>query len=293
MRYEGLTALVIFFAGFIFAPAASAQQKNKQHQKWEYKIIDTCNFEDPKRDMQQLGEEGWELVTTDLAPEGRCAIRYFKRPKGADSKPVAKQPPQKPTAPQCSLPLGKAPTVRGLRLGMSSEELMSFFHPNTKSIVEYALKNADSPPNYGLAAFEISGFNGESKEVKEKFAGVHYLRFKTLDGRVVEISVSYDMRSPQLYTSWTINEWTAKISNTFGLTGADNWQSSQNKNERTLKCDEFEVVVSVVPYQNPIFLGVGAGFSTTYMTITDPSYRRVIEQRAKTDREKKQREFVF
>lgn len=158
---------------------------------------------------------------------------------------------------------------------------------------EAAIKKADSPPNYGLAAFQFYTFISESKEVKEKFAGVDNLRFKTFDGRVVEISVSYDMRSPQLYTSWTIDEWTAKVSNTFGLTGAVNWQSSQNKNGRTLKCNEFEVVVSVVPFPNPNLPGVRSGYSATYMKITDPSYRRVIEQRAKTDREKNQREFVF
>ena len=48
MRYEGLMALAIFFVSFPIAPPAIAQQKSKQFQKWEYKIVNTCNPEESK-----------------------------------------------------------------------------------------------------------------------------------------------------------------------------------------------------------------------------------------------------
>src|SRR5262249_15351546 len=291
MRYEGLMALAIFFVSFPFAPPAFAQQKSKQLQKWEYKTVNSCNSEDRKIDIQQLGEEGWELVSTDV---GDCLYYYFKRPKGADSKQVSKQPLQQPTAPQCSVPLDKAPTIRGLRLGMRADELLSLIatNYNSKFRAETVLKNAGAAPNYGLATFGIDVNSDVTKEAKEKFDGISGLDFMTLDGRVVSIRVIYGIGNPRLSTSWTIDEWTAKVSDTFSLPGANNWQSSQNKNLRTLKCKEFEVVASVSTQTNQNLLGVG-GSSWTYLTITDPSYRQVIEQRAKSDQEKKQREFVF
>ena len=125
--------MAIVFTGSPFAPAAFAQQKTMQQQKWEYKIVNSCDPKDRGTDIQQLGEEGWELVATDLAGENQCATRYFKRPKGSGSKQATKQPSQQSTAPQCSVPLDKAPPIRGLRLGMSVDELLSIFAPNTNS----------------------------------------------------------------------------------------------------------------------------------------------------------------
>jgi hypothetical protein len=60
---------------------------------------------------------------------------------------------------------------------------------------------------------------------------------------------------------------------------------------RTLKCKDLEIETRVVS-RGPLLPGVGR-YSSSNMTITDPSYRQVQEQRAKSDQEKKQREFVF
>ncbi len=284
----------IVFAGLLFAPTALAQQKTNQTQKWEYKIVNSCEPRDRGIDIQQLGEEGWELVATDLVGENQCATRYFKRPKGTGPKQVIKQPSQQSAAPQCSVPLDKAPTIRGLHLGMSADELLSLFAPdnNSKFQVETALKNASSVPNYGLATFTLSPSNATVMEVKEKFAGIDYFSFKTLDGRVVEMNVTYNMNRPDLYPSWTIDEWTAKVSNSFSLPGANNWEPSPSNYQRKLKCKEIEVEAAISPITYMTLPGIGI-YQAPRLTITDPSYRQVMEQRAKSDQEKKQREFVF
>src|SRR5262245_6350562 len=101
LRYGRLMAMTIVLAGAPFAPAALAQQNAKQPQKWEYKTFNSCSNADREIDIHQLGEEGWELVATEVAGENQCVTLYFKRPKGTDSKHVAKQAPQQSTAPKC------------------------------------------------------------------------------------------------------------------------------------------------------------------------------------------------
>jgi hypothetical protein len=295
MRYGRLMTMAIVFAGAPFAPAALAQQNTNQPQKWEYKIVNYCDPENQEIDkqqyIQQLGEEGWELASADtqiLGDATRCSVHYFKRPKGTESKQVAKRPPQ------CSVPLDRAPTIRGLRLGMNADELLSVVAPNNNSKIqaETALKNAGLAPNYGLATFSLSPRNAAMMEVREKFAGIRDLNFKTFDGRVVEINVTYNMRSPDLYPSWTIDEWTAKVSSAFSLPGSNYWEPSPGNDERKLKCKELEVDAAILPPSFAALPAIGI-YRTPSLTITDPSYRQVLDQRAKSDQEQKQREFVF
>jgi hypothetical protein len=300
MRYGRLMAVGIVFAGFLFAPAAIAQQNGNQLQKWDYMVVNYCDPENQDIDkqpyIQQLGEEGWELVSADtqiLGDGTRCPIHYFKRPKVVESKQVTKRAPQ-PAAPQCSVPLDRAPNIRGIHLGMSADELLSVIAPgnNSKLQAETALKNAGLAPNYGLAIFTLSPRNAAMMEAKEKFAGINRIGFKTFDGRVVEINVIYSMRSPDLYPSWTIDEWVGKVSNAFGLPGLNNWEPSPSNDQRRLKCKELEVEAAIVSPGYTILPALGI-YRTPSLTITDPSYRQVLDQRAKSDQEQKQREFVF
>src|SRR5262249_42508635 len=177
---------------------------------------------------------------------------------------------------------------------MSADELLPLVQANTtlKLRAETALKEAGSAPNYGMATFRLSPDDAAMAEVKEKFAGVSDVAFKTLDGRVVEISVNYDINKPRLYPSWTIDEWTAKVSNTYGLPGSNNWEPSPSDNQRKLKCKELEIEAAIFPNSYTTLPGLGR-YQAPRLTITDPSYRQVMEQRAKSDQEKKRREFVF
>jgi uncharacterized protein DUF4177 len=295
MRYGRLMAMAIIFAGAPFAPAALAQQNINQPQKWEYKVVNYCDPEnqaiDEREIIQYLGEEGWELVSADtrhVNETTRCMVHYFKRPEGVESKQITKRQPQ------CSVPLDRAPTIRGLRLGMSADELLSLlaFNNNSRLPVETALKNAGLAPNYGLATFTLSPRDSTMMEVREKFAGINNFSFTTFDGRLVEIHVAYSRRSPDLYPSWTIDEWTAKISSSFSLPGANYWEPSSSNDQRTLKCKGLEVEAVINPPIYTIFPALGI-YRTPSLTIIDPSYRQVLDQRVKSDQEMKQREFVF
>lgn len=298
MRYGRLTAIAVVFASFSFATTAHAQQNINQAQKWEYLVINYCDPENQDIDkqlyLQLLGEEGWELVSADtqiLGDGTRCPTQYFKRPKGAESTQVAKR---QPPPPRCSVPLDKAPTIRGLHLGMNADEVLSVLAPgaNSKFQAETALRNAALAPNYGLATFSLYPRNAAVMESKEKFAGVNRIDFKAFDGRIVEINVIYSMRSPDLYPSWTIDEWTARVSSAFSLPGANYWELSPISEERTLKCKELEIEAAIVSPANTILPALGA-YRTPSLTIIDPSYRQVLDQRVKSDQQQKQREFVF
>jgi hypothetical protein len=48
-------------------------------QKWEYKLV--WSLSEPK--MNQLGEEGWELVAAVVPSSTDTIAFYFKRPKVA------------------------------------------------------------------------------------------------------------------------------------------------------------------------------------------------------------------
>jgi len=295
MRYGRLMAMGIVFVSSTFAPAALAQQNANQPQKWEYKVVNYCDPEnqaiDEREIIQYLGEEGWELVSADtrqVSETTRCPVHYFKRPGGFESKQITKRQPQ------CSVPLDRSPSIRGLRLGMSADELLSLlaFNNNSRLPVETALKNAGLAPNYGLATFTLSPRDSTMMEVREKFAGIYNFSFTTFDGRLVGIHVTYSRRSPDLYPSWTIDEWTAKISSSFSIPGASYWEPSSSNDQRTLKCKGLEVEAVINPPVYTIFPALGI-YRTPSLTIIDPSYRQVLDQRVKSDQENKQREFVF
>ena len=295
MRYGRLMAVGIVFVSSTFASAALAQQNANQPQKWEYKVVNYCDPEnqaiDEREIIQYLGEEGWELVSADtrhVSETTTCLVHYFKRTGGVESNQITKRQPQ------CSVPLDRAPSIRGLRLGMSADELLSLlaFNNDSRLPVETALKNAGLAPNYGLATFRLSPRDSTMMEVREKFAGINNFSFTTFDGRLVEIHVTYSRRSPDLYPSWTIDEWTAKISSSFSLPGANYWEPSSSNDQRTLKCKGLEVEAVINPPVYTIFPALGI-YRTPSLTIIDPSYRQVLDQRVKSDQENKQREFVF
>jgi hypothetical protein len=295
MRYRRLMAMAIVFSGATFAPAALAQQSGAQPQKWEYKIVNYCDQEnqgiDQRDYIERLGEEGWELVSADTLPASetiRCPIQYFKRPKSAYPRQATK--PQ----PQCSVPLDKTPNIRGIHLGMGADELLSLLAPNNNSKlrIENALNNAGPAPNYGVANFTLSPRESAMMETKEKFAGVNFFSFTTFDGRVVEIKVTYDKSRPDIYPSWTIDEWTAKISSAFSLPGPQFWEPFPNDDQRILKCKGLEVEAAVFYSGYPTIPALGI-HRTPSLMIIDPSYYQALDQRVKYYQELKQREFVF
>ena len=70
-----VVAVLAFAAGFAW-PMATAQEPNGAVQKWEYRLVTT---HDELRLVNELGNEGWELVT--VVGGGRLETAYMKRKK--------------------------------------------------------------------------------------------------------------------------------------------------------------------------------------------------------------------
>ena len=83
------------------------RKENKVIKKWEYKVEEAnvlsedtygeqTRFANFEHILNKMGQEGWELASTDLHIEARKpTILIFKRPKNDLSVAFLKQPRQK------------------------------------------------------------------------------------------------------------------------------------------------------------------------------------------------------
>src|SRR5690242_2998343 len=103
--------------------------------------------------------------------------------------------PQAPAQPQntskCSLTAAQAPAIRGIRLGMSTEEIVSIFPGSSqRPEIKMALESSEGYPNYGVARlyFQLLTY---PTVAKDRFAGIDGISVTLFDGRVAELRVNY------------------------------------------------------------------------------------------------------
>lgn len=177
---------------------------------------------------------------------------------------------------RCSLTETNSPSVRGLRLGMSTEQLLALFPGSTKKWAkepkdmretrEKARAANNSEPWY-------LGFDPANDAAKEQFDGVDSVSVALYKGRVMDLNVVYGG------TTWrNIDEWVAKLSETFKLPGTQDWAVGPSENpNKVLKCDGIEIEAALQ----------GGGSS---IRIRSTEYLRAIQERTNGG-ENKRREF--
>lgn len=137
---------------------------------------------------------------------------------------------------RCSLTEATAPGVRGLKLGMSVEQVSALFPGSTKrKDTRDALAKAKTAGEVVYVTFEPSdGGKDQNVDVASVSAGFN-------KGRVIALSVQY------LGPEWrNVDEWIAKLSETLGLPGVNNWQPGPSENpNKILRCSGVEVEASV------------------------------------------------
>jgi hypothetical protein len=191
-------------------------------------------------------------------------------------RPEPPPPPQKPT---CKLTLAQAPVIRGLRLGMTNDELFAIFPANEREEFDRAqqLKKAELHPNYGYASFQ---FNPSNYATKDRFTGVGSLTLGLFDRKVVYISSTYS-NTPQFDRTGQLMEI---IPRQFGLPEFKAWpgyaESWEHWNSPSLSCDGFTFQVSAV---------VGS----LSISLTDPTYKKIADERKKAGLAKKLGEFKW
>jgi hypothetical protein len=135
----------------------------------------------------------------------------------------------------CTLTLAGAPDIKGIRLGMTADEVLALF-PGSKEDAEVRADLSATRP-FGVSGFLIRVAKYESKE---KFAGINQITFKLLDGRVSSFTLGYN--GPE-YSH--VDKFVAKFIEGKNLPAADQWEAyvGMDNNLKILKCTEFEIRV--------------------------------------------------
>jgi hypothetical protein len=87
--------------------------------------------------------------------------------------------------PTCELTLAEAPLINGLKLGMTSDEVLALF-PGSREDAEIRSTLSGPPSKFGTSSFVITPNLYESKE---KFSGMSQITLRLLAGRVSNFTV--------------------------------------------------------------------------------------------------------
>jgi hypothetical protein len=172
----------------------------------------------------------------------------------------------------CSLKLVQSPEIRGIRLGMTSEQLLTLFpeEANRNGITE-AIKQSQRVDKYGVARFDL---RPDIKTVNPRWTGVNYITIELTDERVTSFHISY--AGPE----WkSVDQLVAKLSEVFRLPDVASWEPG-DESRKSLKCNGF--VVDVYAFR-------GAG--ENWVRVQDTSAPRLVEDRRRTAKEKERQAF--
>ena len=179
--------------------------------------------------------------------------------------------------PKCNLVETNSPAIRGIRLGMTLEQLFALFPGSSdRAEVKLALEKAKSPKGYDVAElyFQPSTFAN-----KDQFAGIDWILITSYKNQVRAITVNYIGPSSDGPRWRTVDKWIAKLSEAFGLPEAKHWVVANDINTRKfLTCNEFEIEASI---EN----GTGA------ITLRNPRFLKEVQDRVKAEEEKKRNQF--
>jgi hypothetical protein len=141
--------------------------------------------------------------------------------------------------PKCNLTEATSPNISGLRLGMSTQQLLALF-PNAgkRRDIKDALLTAKAA---GAGQTAYLTFDPATDGSKDQFPGIDSVSAGLQKDRVVDLNVSY------VGTSWgLIDDWVAKLSERFKLPGAQDWVTAPSENpNKVLKCDGVEIEAAI------------------------------------------------
>ena len=179
---------------------------------------------------------------------------------------------QATTQPGCSLTEATSPGIRGLRLGMTTQQVLALFPGSTKrreikDALEKARATTRDEAVYLVFDPATDAGTGDFADVGSVSAGLH-------KGKVMDLGIQY------VGPPWgTIDEWIAKLSEAFQLPGAQSWKAGPNEApNRVLKCNGIEIEAVIQ----------GGGGS---VRLRNTDLFKEIEERAKAAEEKKRRDF--
>ena len=168
----------------------------------------------------------------------------------------------------CSLTMAAAPVLKGLKLGMTPNEVLALF-PGSKDDAEVRTHLSRPPSQFGVSELIIRPAKFESKE---KFAGISHITFSLLDGRVSSFTVGYDGPA---YSH--VDQFVTNFVKGTNLPPPDQWQAyvGMDTQLKILTCKDFEIRV---------FAG-GEGGNLNYVLLRDLEADKKLKDRRKKARE--------
>jgi hypothetical protein len=150
------------------------------------------------------------------------------------ANPAAPQT-DKAEAPQCKRTLEQAPELRGLKLGMSLQQVSKLYPGATTKFSAAGMRNKV----YGLEEREISR-DAEHGASASRLADVHAIELDFIDGRLYRMRIYYDKS-----ISWDdVEEFALRVSGGLNLPSA--WANSDigGGDRRHLHCGAFSLTAS-------------------------------------------------
>ena len=261
-----------------FAAYGQTPKKDDRSADWEYKLLSRPSDEL----LNHYAKDGWEMATAaGGGGDGGFFYVILKRSKshplfGTQTAEMPKPEPPPPPKPTCKLTLAQAPVIRGLRLGMTGDELFAIFPANERGEFDRAqqLKRAELPPSYGYTSFQ---FNPSNYTTNDRFMAISGLTFGLFDRKVVYIDAGYS-NAPQFDRPGQLMEI---VTRQFGLPEFKDWPGYHEYwSDPSLSCDAFTFQVS----------GYSEYFS---ISLIDPAYKKIVADRRQADRAKKREGFML
>jgi hypothetical protein len=264
-------SIVLSIVSWVFLLSLPATAQTRP-EKWEYKVTRGCFNES---DLNKRGDEGWELISISFDSNGNCRDSYFKRPKSEFFDPPRTSAPP-PAPPKCNLTPAQAPIIRGIRLGMSTDDLLALFpRSREQSDTIKALSNAEA--KYGV----VSLYFGLDKypENKAMFSNnINYYQITLFDDRVASFVANYNFKTQENRShDWKYMTWIPKLSETYNLPKPEDW-SGVGGNGVSITCQGFRMLVD-------------ASGNSASISIIGPPYEDQIKQRREAASERLRSEF--
>ena len=177
----------------------------------------------------------------------------------------------RPARPKCNLTEATAPSVRGLKLGMSTQQLLALFPGSSKRReMKDAVEKAKAATGNEVAYLV---FDPATDGDAQQFGGVDSVSAGLNKGRVIDLSIQYGG------ATWRdIDQWVAKLSEALKLQGAGDWTVGPSENpNKVLRCEGIEIEAAIQ----------GGGSS---IRIRNAEYVRADPERTSATEEKKRRE---
>ena len=173
---------------------------------------------------------------------------------------------------RCNLTEANAPSVRGLRLGMSTQQFLALFPGITKkkemkdTIEKAKSTSAADPVSFGVDPITDGGGN--------QFAGIESVSATFYRGHLVDFTVQYGG------ASWrNIDEWVAKLAESFNLPRAQDWGMGPNESpNKIVRCEGIMIEAAI------------QGGSAS-IRVQSTGYLKDSDERAKASEDKKRQDF--